>query len=225
MSTLSPRYIWAIVCVIIGGILVAYPNIDIMVADLFVKDGKFIYNNHPVFVLIHNSVRYITICLAILMIGGLFYCMKYRTTLSLFGKKLGSRHMIFFILALALGPGLVVNTIFKDQWGRARPYQTELYGGTKQFTPAFVMTDQCPRNCSFVSGDPSVGYFLFSLFLVYGDRRWLILPITVGTIFGVTRIVQGAHFFSDVIFSAIFTMWVCWGVYWSLFVSTLLRRN
>src|ERR1700733_12381547 len=69
----------------------------------------------------------------------------------------GWRGAAFGLIALAVGPGLVVNVVFKDHWGRARPAQIEAFGGTERFSPAFVPSDQCSSNCSFPAGDPSVG--------------------------------------------------------------------
>ena len=54
---------------------------------------------------------------------------------------------------LVLGAGLVVNGILKDDFGRARPRDIEAFGGSSQFTPAFVVSHECDRNCSFSSGD------------------------------------------------------------------------
>src|SRR5262245_4094209 len=37
------------------------------------------------------------------------------------------------LLALALGPGLLVNGILKPLWGRPRPYQVESFGGARPY--------------------------------------------------------------------------------------------
>ena len=42
--------------------------------------------------------------------------------------------LAFFILSGALGPGLLVNAGFKDNWQRARPYQVQDFGGPQQFS-------------------------------------------------------------------------------------------
>ena len=39
------------------------------------------------------------------------------------------------------------------------------------------------------------------------------LAVTVGTVVGFGRIVQGGHFFSDVVFSGIFTVAIAVGLY------------
>src|SRR5579863_6934684 len=79
---------------------------------------------------------------------------------------------LFVLLALALGPGLVVNGILKDHWGRARPAQVTEFGGARQFTPAPLIADQCDRNCSFVAGHPAVGFALLAYaYLARSGRR------------------------------------------------------
>jgi lipid A 4'-phosphatase len=124
---------------------------------------------------------------------------------------LRSRVFLYLIAVVAIGPGLVVNVVFKDHWGRARPRDVVEFGGAKAFSPAFVISDQCPKNCSFVAGHPSMAFAMVALVLalVAAPRRraWLIvLAVTVGTVVGFGRIVQGGHFLSDVVFSGIFTV-------------------
>ena len=129
---------------------------------------------------------------------------------------LRSRVFLYLIAVVAIGPGLVVNVVFKDHWGRARPRDVVEFGGAKTFTPAFVISDQCPKNCSFVAGHPSMAFAMVALALVAARKRraWLIaLALAVGAVVGFGRIVQGGHFLSDVVFSAIFTVAVAVGLY------------
>jgi lipid A 4'-phosphatase len=127
--------------------------------------------------------------------------------------------LAFFILSGALGPGLVVNAGFKDQWQRARPYQVENFGGTQQFTRAGVMTDQCNSNCSFVSGHVACGFFFASLMLVQARRRrtWALLGCSAGVVIGFSRMADMAHWLSDVLWAAPIT-WVCSGLVWRALV-------
>jgi lipid A 4'-phosphatase len=118
---------------------------------------------------------------------------------------LSIRAIIFLLATLAVGPGLVVNAVFKDHWGRARPRDVAEYGGTREFTPAFVVSDECDANCSFVSGHASIPFAFAALGLVWRRRRRLIYggAAVFGGLVGLGRIAQGAHFLSDVIFSGI----------------------
>ena len=123
--------------------------------------------------------------------------------------------LAFMVLAGALGPGLLVNSGFKDNWQRARPYQVEPFGGTQQFTRAAAMTDQCNNNCSFVSGHVACGFFLASLMLVHRRRRvaWGITGVVSGLTIGFARMADGAHWVSDVLWASPITLlcsWIVW---------------
>ena len=41
------------------------------------------------------------------------------------------RAAVFLVLSLLLGPGLLVNVILKDNWGRPRPGSVVEFGGTQ----------------------------------------------------------------------------------------------
>lgn len=122
--------------------------------------------------------------------------------------------LAFFVLAGAMGPGLVVNAGFKDHWQRARPYQVEHFGGTQQFTRAGVITDQCDNNCSFVSGHVACGFFLASLALVMRRKMlWLSIGSLCGLLVGFARIADSAHWLSDVLWACpitLVTSWLVW---------------
>ncbi len=128
--------------------------------------------------------------------------------------------LIFIVVSGALGPGILVNSGFKDNWQRARPYQVSDFGGTQQFTRAAVMTDQCDNNCSFVSGHVACGFFFASLMLVAPRRRyaWGSAGLLAGWMIGFARMADGAHWLSDVLWACPITL-VCSWIVW----RTLLR--
>ena len=111
----------------------------------------------------------------------------------------------FAVLLMILGPGLVVNAIFKNNWGRPRPEDCTIFRGEYQFVSVWSEGDDDGINGSFPAGHPSVGFFLFFLFFVYRKRNkaaaysGLILGLVYGGILGLARIVQGGHFTSDVL--------------------------
>jgi len=123
--------------------------------------------------------------------------------------------LAFVFISCLLGPGLVVNAVFKDQWKRARPLHVAHFGGTQQFTRAGVITDQCENNCSFVSGHVACGFFFLSLMLVNRRRIkfWAVAGISAGLLIGFSRMSNVAHWLSDVIWAAPVTLacsWVIW---------------
>lgn len=111
------------------------------------------------------------------------------------------RSLVYLLVVLLLGPGLLVHEGLKNHSGRARPAQVDAFGGDRHFTPAFVIADQCRKNCSFVSGHAAMGFFFLALAWVLRDRRWLLYGGLIGGLAGLGRIMQGSHFLSDIVFS------------------------
>lgn len=128
---------------------------------------------------------------------------------------LDRRAAIYVLLALGLGPGLVAEIGFKDHWGRARPREIVEFGGTQRFTPAFQPADQCATNCSFVSGHAALAFGFAPLaFLLRGRRRRAALAAVAaaGLGIGAMRMIQGAHFLSDVIFAGFVVVGIAWAL-------------
>ncbi len=123
--------------------------------------------------------------------------------------------LAFVVVAGVMGPGIVVNWGFKDNWQRARPYQVQEFGGTQQFTRAAVMTDQCDNNCSFVSGHVACGFFWVSLMLVHRRRQigWATGGLLVGGAVGFARMSDMAHWLSDVLWAGPITLLCSWFVW------------
>jgi lipid A 4'-phosphatase len=122
------------------------------------------------------------------------------------------RKALYVLLCLLLGPGLLVNVVLKDNWGRARPSQTVEFGGTQAYSPPFTRSDQCVRNCSFVSGEVSLGFWWLAFaFAAPGRYRTGLAAVAIatGTFFGLIRVAEGGHFLSDAVMSALLTAAVC----------------
>lgn len=128
------------------------------------------------------------------------------------------RHALMLFLTLVLGPGLFVNTIFKDHWGRPRPRQVSELGGTMRYQ-CFYEKGVAGRGKSFACGHSSMGYYFVVLyFLARRKRRWApalwMAAFIYGTLIGTARMAAGAHFVSDVLWSAVFPCAVAWLLYY-----------
>ncbi|WP_417070654.1 phosphatase PAP2 family protein [Niveibacterium terrae] len=116
----------------------------------------------------------------------------------------------FMLLAIVIGPGMIVDVGLKNHWGRARPEQIRDFGGAQTFTVALRPASECARNCSFVSGHVSGVAALMSFGWLAAParrRRWLAASIAASLLVGVVRIAQGGHFLSDVVF-AWYAVWI-----------------
>jgi lipid A 4'-phosphatase len=191
-----------------GG-LVLFPRIDLAVSAIFfTPDQGFTLETWLPFRVVRKAVPVlVTVIICLYLALGI-------ATLRRPWRGLDWRAACFGLLALAVGPGLVVNLMFKDHWGRARPAQIAAFGGTARFTPAFVPSDQCTTNCSFPAGDPSVGFALVAAGLMVRERRRrqaaIAAALGLGALIGVVRIGQGGHFLSDVVASGFLVVATTW---------------
>lgn len=129
---------------------------------------------------------------------------------------ISGRATVFLIATMALAPGLLVNVLLKDHWGRPRPIDVTQFGGNQNFVAWWDPRGDCPSNCSFVSGDVAGAAWTFAP-AALAPPHWralayaaaLALAVGMGTI----RVMAGAHFPSDVIFASIFTFLIVWITY------------
>lgn len=106
------------------------------------------------------------------------------------------------IAALVLGPGLIVNGVLKQHWGRPRPWMTDQFGGWLPFVIAGDKTHYCASNCSFVSGEASSAGWLMCLALLLfarGRAAWAISLSAVAVAGALLRVAFGAHYLSDAV--------------------------
>jgi membrane-associated PAP2 superfamily phosphatase len=127
---------------------------------------------------------------------------------SFFWKKLENWRDpgLFFAVLLVVGPGILVNVLFKPYFSRPRPHATRSLGGDREFVPVWHR-GQGEDDSSFPSGHAAVGFYLMApAFVFYRRRPWLaagflMLGLTCGTVIGLARMVAGCHFPSDVLWA------------------------
>ena len=120
-----------------------------------------------------------------------------------FGFKFFLKDIIFIFSSVLFNLIIVVNVLLKGFWGRARPNDILELGGEDNFSTWFKYSDECSANCSFVSGDASVGFSLIVLYLITKNKLFFWLSLLSGIILGAVRISEGGHFFSDILMSGL----------------------
>ncbi len=132
------------------------------------------------------------------------------------GRWVRARRLnLFLALVLVLGPGILVNAIFKDHFGRPRPSDVSEFGGKQPFRP---LGEPGPRQGgkSFPSGHASTGFYWLALFVYLWKprRQWAwgfgALGIAHGLLMGFGRMAQGRHWASDILWSAGFVYLTAW---------------
>lgn len=198
--------LWSVAAGVVAAVVfIALPRIDPAVVAWFHVEGEgFPLGRVPLLAQMSSVLRWVWLTGAAALLGVVAWSLAARAP-----RWLPPRRPAAYLLAvLIIGPGVVVNLVFKDHWGRARPAHTLEFGGERTFSPPLIISDQCARNCSFVSGDASVGFSLAALALVIAGRRrrWMTIGLAAGIAIGILRIALGRHYPSDVIFSGVFVL-------------------
>ena len=196
----SLNHLFLVLDILIGlSLLILVCNADLGLTRLVVEAGnqwpgrmrepwQFLYHLAPVpgFVLAGVSLT--------VLAGGLFYRKWLRF----------QRPAVFILLLLALAPGLIVNVVLKDHLGRPRPRELVEFGGQHHFVQ-FWQPGVDAKNSSFPSGHAAIAFFSMAPWFVYRRRKpawakgFLVFGLGFGSLIGLTRILQGAHFISDVL--------------------------
>ncbi len=197
MQTMPLKFIASFL--VVGAFFVFYPEVDIWVTSQFYTPADGFYLEKQIVIdFIYEYTPVYSWLLFLTLLAGLIFTFKKS---SIYG--LNRKAFLFLLVTFLLGPGLLT-MIFKDHWDRARPHQTELFGGEMEFSRAFAISDQCDWNCSFYSGHPTTYYFLIAMAMLFTGRKrqaFLLAGIIGGFTVGMVRVVMGGHFFSDIVIS------------------------
>jgi membrane-associated PAP2 superfamily phosphatase len=208
----------ALAIAIVTGLLFGfYPGLDIAVAGYF---HAFEDNNHNMFALrlyaplmrMRDAGLWIGTALVAPAVGALII----KLLLPRRKMLMSGRAVMFLIATMALAPGLLVNAVLKDHWGRPRPIDVTQFGGNQNFVAWWDPRGDCPSNCAFVSGDVAGAAWTIAP-AALAPPPWRALAyaaaLTLSAGMAAIRVMAGAHFPSDVIFAGVFTFLIIWITY------------
>jgi lipid A 4'-phosphatase len=204
------------IAVVAGLAFGLYPQLDLALMAPFHDPASGWVVGGRGWLLVRNAASWIIALIAapaaIAVIGK--FVRPHKTTL------MCARAALMMLLTLALGPGLLANVMLKDHWGRPRPIDVTEFGGSSKFVPWWDPRGGCPKNCSFVAGEPSGAFWTLAP-AALAPPHWRALAygaaLAFGTAVGLLRAGGGGHFISDVIFAGVFMFLLIWVVHGVLF--------
>lgn len=126
---------------------------------------------------------------------------------------MSGRTMAFLLITMLLTAGVLTNLIFKGYWGRPRPVVVTEFNGPWQFKAWWDPTGECPKNCSFFSGEAATAFWTYAPAALAPPAirpAAYIAATAFGLVTGGLRMTFGGHFFTDVIIAGGVAFLVVW---------------
>ncbi|WP_067338370.1 phosphatase PAP2 family protein [Stappia indica] len=199
--------------VVLSLFFLAFPAVDIAASRLFHDPvNGFVLSQNPFLQRLRELGPFLVKLVAVLCVLVLLWPF----VVAPLSRRLSLRAPVFLLSTLILGPGVLVNAVLKNNWGRPRPNAVDLFGGEAPYVRVWQMTNHCDTNCSFVSGEASSSLWLVTLaFLAPPSWRRAILAVVLplAVILSANRVAFGGHFLSDTLISWCLTLLVILGVH------------
>lgn len=196
-------HLWLpLIILAVGTYLFRISKLDLAIQSrYYLGNGEWAFNNLPLARLIYH---YGNLPALLLSLGALLlFIFSFSKPKALPYRKIG----LYLVLAMVVGPGLIANSLLKDNWGRPRPREIIQFGGEYRYE-APLSIDPESSGKSFPCGHATMGFYFFSLGFVFGGKRKLlaylcmIFALIWGSVIGFVRIGMGGHFASDVLWAA-----------------------
>jgi|EndMetStandDraft_8_1072994.scaffolds.fasta_scaffold21058_3 lipid A 4'-phosphatase len=202
----------------IGLVFGFWPDLDLKLAAPFFDRGRggFWRSYDPFYLRLRDAATWLItlVSLPAFIAIGLKLARPHRPML------IPARAAILMVATLALAPGVVANLVFKEHWGRPRPIDVAEFGGLEHFRPWWDPRGDCPKNCSFVAGEPSGAFWTMAAAAAV-PPQWRApaygAALAFGAAVGLLRMAAGAHFFTDVTFAGVFAFLAIWLVHGALY--------
>ena len=191
-----------VVFLVIGVLVTVGYGFDVFLSGLFYYgDAQFLLQGQDILSIVFRDILLplLVVYIFILPIIGIFIPIHQ----IYFGHRFRFKELAFILISGISTLILVVNVLLKNMWGRIRPNDILQFGGNDIFTPWYKFGNSCVSNCSFVSGDASVGFALMVFYFITKKNIYIYLSVLLGVSLGFIRIIEGGHFLSDIIFSQI----------------------
>jgi membrane-associated PAP2 superfamily phosphatase len=175
-------------------------DIDLRVGRLFFRQaGGWVFRNDMPWKFLYQfgtlpGLVLTLVCLVVFFAG--FFKARLRAC---------QKPMLVVVLTAVLGAGLLVNGILKPHFNRPRPREVKQFGGQWEYCMPCAFGSFGKGN-SFPCGHCTMGFLFVALAFCAPRNRFIAVGgvaggLLYGTLMGLTRAVQGAHFATDALWS------------------------
>ncbi len=201
---------------VVATVVSAHYNLDISISSYFRTPGGpdqgWVMAREQPWAWLYNYGERLPLALAIY--AAIVWFFSYMETIS--GKY--QRCLLVIVLTTIIGPGLLVNCILKPAWGRPRPADTVVFGGESPYREVYRPLGPGGGK-SFVCGHCASAFSTLSVGALYPYHPVVAaIGVAVGALFsvliGITRLCQGGHYFTDIIWSGVLVLSVILWLYY-----------
>ena len=194
----------------VGLVFGIWPDLDLELAAPFLDKTRGFWRSYdPVYLRARDAVTWLTALIAL----PAFIALALKLVRPHRPLTIPGRAIVLMLVTLTFGPGVLSNLVLKEHWGRPRPIDVTEFGGDEHFRPWWDPRGDCPKNCSFVAGEPSGAFWTLAGAAVV-PPHWRALAyataLAFGAAVGILRMAAGAHFFTDWVFAGVFSFLVIW---------------
>lgn len=200
-----------------------FTDLDRRISDLFYDAASHSFplrDNFWLEVVMHHWLKDLVIVLA--MAAWVAWAASFRIQ----RLALWRAHLLYLCVAMTLASAAV--TGMKALSSKHCPYDLDIYGGHAPYVRLFEseMAGVKGGHC-FPGGHASTGFVLLAFYFTLRARRprWAMMALqtalTCGMVLGFARVVQGAHFLTHQLWTAVICWYAVLGIYWLM----LLRRH
>lgn len=175
-------------------------DIDLTIQKQFYTTEKGWYlRDAPIWAFLYSYGTVPGIIFSLLSLFGVFFASIYPRLLPY------RRKFLVVVLTAILGAGIIVNAVLKPYWGRPRPREVKAFNGLWEYRHPHQIGIP-GQGKSFPCGHCTMGFLFVTMFFFADKSRRLaiaggVFGILYGSLIGLCRMVQGAHFLTDAIWS------------------------
>ena len=168
------------IAIAVGIVFGIRPELDLELAGLFFDPQRGFWRSYdPLYLRLRDAATWlIALVVTPAVVAPVLKLLRPHKPLTIPGRAIA-----LMLITLVLAPGVVANLVFKEHWSRPRPIDVAEFGGSEHFRPWWDPRGDCPKNCSFVAGEPTGAFWTLAPAMLT-PPPWRALATAAALVFG-----------------------------------------